>query len=276
MVNVSNVVIEASPRVSVKPAQPKEFMQRYFHVSDHAMADFQIALVQSLARSISIPPEALTQPSGFARREFTREHMNYPTPRCDSIQDRNASIAARYAIEYGPARRESPNVRFERTASGYIARLPRGAISHLLAFGEVSLGGVIRPPRLVVKEPYREIDLEGLARVLEASIAQARFQMERWDRCLIGSFCRAHPDDQLMLSDRGPRLGVAGPSGPQAVAIRFGITYIEACWLFIGLPADLFNANCPDAANLSKSEGIARLTKFIAHKRRSQQLSLAV
>lgn len=121
------------------------------------------------------------------------------------------------------------------------------------------------------------IDFQGLLNVLKAAESHPHLQMSTWScgtaACLVGSFCLAHPKDELRLKD-----GYAGYTpffqaedfplhGDQAIAKRFGITDNEALWLFVYNPLNRFERECTlNATLLNREEALNRLRKFIYYK----------
>lgn len=126
---------------------------------------------------------------------------------------------------------------------------------------------------------YERIELDDLRNMADVSEKAKEFHMGTWKcgtaGCLVGTWCIAHPHDEMTLERDPDGYNVISPmfrgvSDEDAVMTRFG--------LFGGITGFLFvrhvlpRQQCPDAMDLSQSEAVARLRKYIAYVERKRAL----
>lgn len=132
------------------------------------------------------------------------------------------------------------------------------------------------------------IDIQGLLAVAKATEErpQSRFNMGSFLYespycgtvcCMIGSFCEAFPEDKLQFTDfvfwlDGVDYNCQSDYLP--ISIRFGITELEARWLFGVFNYPLDQRLSRNLAYTSKEQALARLYKFIYYKLHKQEMTL--
>ena len=123
------------------------------------------------------------------------------------------------------------------------------------------------------------IDFQGLLAVLHAAENEPNLDMGAWEcgtsHCMVGAFCHQNPTDDLYLDNNDIYLKDSYfSSPPMSISTRFGITTLEARWLFMHMHP--FFTNTPStwfpADESLKEQALGRLRKFIYYKLHKQEM----